>query len=296
MSVNLGDQKDADGLYPCQVKRHSFIRTSDDAVQSSLSRLRPLTFSAAFKVQDMIGEWVLHANGSNAWPFTKKLKAYDDFRKAGTFIEPNTFLSWPDLSNAFWELYRELVPFRGTVVHGSGISVGSNGTLYIAKSKQLSEAQQGAYVRAMCLLVPHLLNDRPLSGLHEAIVANDFATLHPIHKQSGFSLRPYRFDSMHVTVPENRPKRCWLFGLLSRLIRSSNPVAIKIDFDDLKTQMEHASPVPLSGVSLFELSIQVEACNRVLLWKFPPDSIPVGQLMLKEGDAATDRYLSIKSK
>ncbi|WP_053573089.1 hypothetical protein [Caballeronia cordobensis] len=33
------------------------------AVKAALSRLRPLAFSAAFKMQDMIVEWILRANG-----------------------------------------------------------------------------------------------------------------------------------------------------------------------------------------------------------------------------------------
>jgi hypothetical protein len=291
LSVNLGDEK-VDGLYPCTRTHGSFVSTSAQAVRSSLSRFRPLTFSAAFKVQDMIAEWVLRANGSDKWRFEQKLRAYDDFRKSGTFIEPNTFLSWPELSLAFWELYRELVRYRRTVIHGGGISL-TNGTLTITESPKipkppktlkLSNTEQGAYVRAMCLLIRNLLGDRALSDLHKTIVANDFTTLKPIHNQPGFTVqRSYSFQSMHVTVP-------------SHLIQSFNPIAINIDFDDLKTQMERAFPVPSPGVLLFELSIQVEEGNRVLLWEFPYDSIPVGRLMLNEGDAATDKYLSVKSK
>ena len=44
----------------------------------------------------MIAEWVLRANGSDKWRFQEKLNAYDASRKSGKFIEPNTFLSWPE--------------------------------------------------------------------------------------------------------------------------------------------------------------------------------------------------------
>ena len=51
-----------------------------------------------------------------------------------------------------------------------------------------------------CFFAPYLRHQR--SGLHEGIVANDFATLAPIHKQSGFTPRLYRLESIRAVVPE----------------------------------------------------------------------------------------------
>jgi hypothetical protein len=91
---------------------------SEDAVRAALNVFRPLAFSASFKLQDMIVEWILRANGVVEWRFSKKLSAYDSLSAAGTLIHPSFFAARPLLAGAFWELYRFLVPFRGSVVLG----------------------------------------------------------------------------------------------------------------------------------------------------------------------------------
>ena len=65
------------------------------AVRAALGRLRPLTFFASFKLQDMVVEWILRANGVSCWRFSEKLAAYKkrptNIWHSGSTWEPTFF-------------------------------------------------------------------------------------------------------------------------------------------------------------------------------------------------------------
>jgi hypothetical protein len=71
---------------------------SEPAVSEALAPFRVLAFTSAFKLQDMIAEWILEANGEHLWKFSEKLKKYDQLKRAGALHEPPAFLSSPSLS------------------------------------------------------------------------------------------------------------------------------------------------------------------------------------------------------
>jgi hypothetical protein len=110
LKINLSDKKDKDGFYPKHIGMEaSGVSSGAYAVQSALSRLRPLAFAAAFKIQDMIAEWILHANGSTAWIFKQKIADYRSMRRTLAWSEPSAFATRAIVSSsAFWELYGAL--------------------------------------------------------------------------------------------------------------------------------------------------------------------------------------------
>jgi hypothetical protein len=285
LRINLADRKNDEARYPATIGHVSTVSMSDQAVRAALSRLRPLAFVTAFKLQDMIAEWILRANGSTAWAFKAKLKDYDTKNKSGTLHEPDVFVHWPLLSTAFWELYKALTPFRSAVVHASGFSIHSDNALEIwhnTQSLRLSDSQQASYIRAMCLLTKQLLNKSPFSGLREAMVASDFSTLAPIHHQAGFTHRPIRFESMHVNLPSSASK--------------SGPFESMVDFGELTRQAAATFPTASNGVLFLQLIIKGEDSSRLLAWSFPPESIPTGKVVIREGDPAYDKYLVVRAK
>src|SRR5262249_15268163 len=56
-----------------------------------------------------------------------------------------------------------------------------------------------------CFLAPYWRNKR--TGLDEGILRNEFATLAPIHKQSGFTPRLYRLESIRAPTTEPQQSR-----------------------------------------------------------------------------------------
>src|SRR3989442_907145 len=75
VSLTLGDIAPG-GAQRAAAHSQGLVSSSEGAVHGALERLRPLAFSAAFKLQDMVVEWILHANGIHVWQFSKKVKEY----------------------------------------------------------------------------------------------------------------------------------------------------------------------------------------------------------------------------
>jgi hypothetical protein len=147
LRLTLSETKNEEGFYPWHIGlTASGISIGADAVRSALSRLRPLAFAAAFKVQDMIVEWVLHANGSKAWKFWEKIAEYDAMEKAGTLCEPVAVAKRKVTSKAFWELYKALTPFRNEIIHKNSFSLVGSTLTVSAKGNtlSLSDREQGS--------------------------------------------------------------------------------------------------------------------------------------------------------
>ena len=162
LAFNLSDSKNAEGFYPAhRSMKAEGITVGDQAVRSALSRLRPLAFSSAFKMHDLIVEWILGANGSTSWRFKDKITDYERMLKGGTLSEPPALASWSLGSQAFWALYKSLTPFRNQIVHGGGFSLAGS-TLNIfhqGKKLSLSDGEQGAYIRATCLIADRVMQN-----------------------------------------------------------------------------------------------------------------------------------------
>ena len=283
-TVTLGDLTPSGELKRI-VSAHAVFRMSDDAVRAALDRIRPLAFSAAFKLQDMVAEWVLRANGTTDWPFSKKLKAYDDLRIAGTLIEPPFFAEHGHLSRAFWELYRFLVPFRGTVVHAGGVVLAQDGTVSVTKDRQtlhLSPDEQAAYMRATCLTAKILTEQVTRDTFLQELIESDLLVLQKYHGQQGLTVHEAKLGAITVHVPASR-------------ISEHAPVVVDIDFDLLRRTMEKDRAVGPKGRVYFSASILVPNAGRLLTWELPFENVPQGVVRLREGDPVYDPFLSIET-
>ena len=90
----------------------------------------PLVLVTAFKLLDMILEWVLDQNGyQSTFRFAQKLKAL-----RGSVQFPPLIGSRPWLQTRIVSLYASLIPLRGTIIHDRHFQAMS-GNLLIATSK-----------------------------------------------------------------------------------------------------------------------------------------------------------------
>lgn len=90
----------------------------------------PLVFVSAFKLLDMLIEWVLEENGSPAtFRFQQKI---DRLSRAPIF--PGVIEARPWLKERLIGLYRGLEPLRGTIIHGRHFT-STDGNLRVAASK-----------------------------------------------------------------------------------------------------------------------------------------------------------------
>ncbi|UWU80719.1 hypothetical protein N2603_20310 [Bradyrhizobium huanghuaihaiense] len=278
LQLDLSAGKNAQGLYPREARMTSAISISAGAVQSALSRLRPLAFAAAFKLQDMIVEWILRANASRPGSFQDKIRKYDELMAAGRFVEPLAFANRSALSGAFWELYRALTPFRNKIIHKNSFCV-TGSTLTIATGGQnsnLSDAEQGSYIRAMCLIADALVSDAKIEGVAAYIVENDLCILHAVHKVAGLTARTFRVVSIAGT-------------LLGRL-NANGCVEGDVDFDAIRQSAEAAFPPGANGILLFDLALTITGANRDVKWLFPSTTAPAGNVVIAENAPEFEAY------
>ena len=91
----------------------------------------PLVFVSAFKLLDMLMEWVIEANGHKVdFKFSKKL---DQLKKNPRFPPSIESRIW--LKQRLLGLYKTLEPYRGTVIHHNQF-VSTNGHLEVTTTKK----------------------------------------------------------------------------------------------------------------------------------------------------------------
>lgn len=260
-------------------------RISDGAVKEVLEYFDILAFTTAFKLQDMIVEWIMRANGENAWRFKEKLDAYDRFLKAGTLHQPQEFTRKPHIANAFWELYRKFVNARNALTHGPIARYGSNGFLLeIDKGKPslpFDVHMQAAYLRIVGLVAAELISLKGVfNSYHDALVENDLATLAPIHGTSSFKKRSIRFTALRLKVGKKSAKQL-------------DPYICNIDFPYFRRRMEKMFPVGTGGELFYTFEVIAKADGRDLFWGIPPEKIPNASQELREDDPLFQPFLKI---
>jgi hypothetical protein len=124
--------------------------SSQEDVRRALRRLAPLAFQAAFKVQDMVIESIVRANGSDAWKFSDKIRVYAALRES---VVPSFFREEPRLAAAHFALYQRLSRRRNVLVHGSSFEMKEDGELIIwdadGSTLTMSQKQQRAYIETV---------------------------------------------------------------------------------------------------------------------------------------------------
>jgi hypothetical protein len=285
VTLTLGDLT-PDGELRRAISAVGRTEMSGAAVRAALNRLRPLAFSASFKLQDMVVEWILRANNALDWSFSKKLNAYDKLRKFASLVEPVFLATRPVLARAFWELYRFLVPFRGAVVHSGGVILGPDGTVSITKDARtldFTPPQQASYMRSTCLTAKILSAQTRNDPFLEHLIEGDLSELQTYHGQPGLVVRRARIAALTVHVPPSH-------------IVERGPLAVRIDFDHLRQTMEKSYPVGADGRLYFSASILVKDDTRQATWELPIEAIPSGLVILREGDDQYDRFLRVSAK
>lgn len=122
----------------------------------------PLVFVTAFKILDMLIEWILVQNGQPAtFRFAQKIAAVKGSK--GAILFPPTIEVRPWLRERLIPLYEHLEPLRGTIIHDRHFA-SANGELDVSSSKgstvgavvKISAADLRNLALVMLLIVRHL--------------------------------------------------------------------------------------------------------------------------------------------
>lgn len=119
-----------DGGLPRQTKYASVHIAIGDWRREFLQAGAPLVFVTAFKLLDMLIEWVLAQNGKTpTYRYVEKIRALKEPVRFPALIETRTWLR-----ERLIALYEQLEPLRGTIVHARHFKTAS-GTLQVSSSK-----------------------------------------------------------------------------------------------------------------------------------------------------------------
>lgn len=262
--------------------KHVFAEVSDSlcgrAVQRALNEFRPLAFALAFKIQDVLAEVVLEASGvanARGFSFTDKRKRIGALRASSGLLEPDVLANNAKISEAWWNLYFDLEPFRGAIHHsGTVIRIADSVEITTLRPKRLgatlalNPVDQGSYVRIACLVAEAVLDYGRFDALRRRLVASDVAALERLHRVVGASEGPARLERVKLAVAET-------------YAQATSPFACEIDFDEVAAS---------AGAPLIDLEIEATVGGRNLAWSIPADSYPHGKRIVKEGDPEFDRW------
>lgn len=281
LNLNLSEGKNAEGFYRRDISvKVGPLVVGEQLVRSALSRLRPLAFSSTFKMHDLIVEWILRANGSTSWTFREKIADSERMRKGGTLSEPPVLASWHLGSQAFWALYKSLTPFRNEVVHGGGFSLAESrlDILHRGRKLSLSNEEQAAYVRAICLIADAAMRNGAVEILDVYRIEHDFHTLCKVHGVAGLKPRPLRIASVQVAA--------------QGFAAADGRISANINFDDIKREAERTFPTE-GEILAYDLTVRAEDGSRRVGWHFPPLAAPTGERRVAEGDPEFEPYVTV---
>lgn len=119
-----------DGRPPRQVVHGRVSLDLGDWRPGFLNVGAPLIFTTAFKLLDMVIEWVLAQNGrAPNFRFSEKIKKLEERPSFPPLIETR-----PQLRERLVALYKELAPLRGTIIHNRHFT-SADGVLSVSVSK-----------------------------------------------------------------------------------------------------------------------------------------------------------------
>jgi hypothetical protein len=165
----------------------------------------PLVFVTAFKILDMLIEWVLIQNGKHSTHrFEQKIKALKE-----PVLFPKLIETRPWLRERLIALYEHLEPLRGTIIHARHFSA-AEGTLKISCSKygtigpvvEITSKDLRNLALALVSLVRYLEGLWTMDLFQEKSLRRAFDELAHLHKLPLMGQLPPAFLSVRLFVPD----------------------------------------------------------------------------------------------
>lgn len=235
------------------------------AAQSIMDAMMPLTFTASYKMLDMIFEWILEENWRSGnisnvpWRFSDKLKLLANNSKLQF---PPLFMSQQYLHVYSEALFRQLLPYRDAIVHDKNFSV-SGDTLTISSSKKgtsltLSRVQIGCLVRFVIALVRALAGVLVVGTYIDNLLRYYLDVLATAHGLATFNQQMPILVHVKLTVPKHG---------------DSFPA-------NLKQARDTVTRIHPGKYVVFNLTVlAVEGDNLIAEWYFAAEEVPTSDLV-----------------
>jgi hypothetical protein len=235
------------------------------AAQSIMEAMVPLTFTASYKMLDMIFEWILEENHRSGniskvpWRFSDKLKLLANRSKLRF---PSLFMSQRYLHVYSETLFRQLLPYHNAIVHDNSFSV-SGDPLTLSSSKNgisltLNCVQIGCLVRFVIALVRALAGVIVVDTYTDNMLRYHLNVLATAHGLATFNQRMPLLVDVELTVPKHG---------------DSFPANLKQARDTVR-RIHPGKDV------VFNLTVlAVEGENLITKWYFAAEEVPASDLV-----------------
>ncbi len=251
---------------------------SEPAVKDALLRFVPLVFAAAFKIQDMVVEWTLAANGINEWQFSKKIIAYKRIASTGGFVLPPFLAADRDVERGCFALFERLSAYRNALTHGDNFALHADGKLEIldksANVLVLELKDLGHYLRICDLLVDLVVGVHPLGSPEHRVMRYALAELLRLHGVPVAIVRKPRLSHLNLRFR-------------GAALANGRPAVADVDLTAVHARMAFLNPVGVDGELVLALTVIAEVPEGDLVWDVKPEEVERGgMLTLREGDLA----------
>jgi hypothetical protein len=280
MNITLGDLAE-NGNLRSTVNVVISENISASAVGTALSRLKPLAFSACFKLHDMMVEWILRANECTDWQFKKKISAYNKLKNSNTLIEPDLFVQRGEISEVFWGLYQSLVNFRNPIAHSGGTRINADGAIEIERHESvltLTHGELGSYIRGMSIIANHYIGSISIDPHLAHLLNFDLSALKKHHNVALPNTRTPILTKLNLEIPADK-------------LESITPIKATIDFGMLRQRMVQTYSSDDPSRLFYSTHVRASTAVDRAAWLFPIQTTPFGVVTLTVGDEEFDKYL-----
>lgn len=257
-------------------------RTSDRRVREALGIMRPHAFATAFKVHDMILEWILGPKPAKAgkkpprWTLEEK---GDAVRSLSASDLP------PELQDAarlktVLDLFDVLIEPRNVATHRKGIDLRADGAVAFGlsppKVSEISDELQGSYLRSMAILGEALASVRALDRFRALRLDASLSKLSVLPGLTPIQAVEPEWIELDVEVPAG--------GIVGVA-----PLTCRVDFDLIgRVWREHEGRSPNKVILGM---VRVRAAGASFSWHFAPDALLAGVVDLAKGVPQHDVHI-----
>ncbi|MGO9614359.1 MAG: hypothetical protein ACLPX5_15185 [Dissulfurispiraceae bacterium] len=243
--------------------------------QGVIDAITPLTFTASFKILDMLHEWILEENVSSGvitevpWRFSEKVKLI----KATSLSYPPLFVSNTYIKDYTLALFTNLLPYRDEIVHRHNFSVNQNKLSLIdsktANNLTLDRMQMGYLVRLVVSLARCLGGKLGFDTYLDRLIKYYFDRFTMIHQLVSFNQKLPIVVNVELIVPKEA---------------DSFPA-------DLKFVRHRVAQIHPGQDVFFNLTIILKDEENVMAkWLFPVKCVPAADVL----DLTLDSYVDFR--
>lgn len=261
-----------------QTNLHKKVGFSDvfgaQAAQKIINSMTPLTFTACYKILDMIFEWVLEENyigdriknkkHPSQWRFSEKIEQIPSLK----LVYPPEIAAQLYLRDYLFALYKNLLEIRHEIVHRNNFSVSDDGKLSVTIAKgnftlELTTNELNALAKTLVTIARILSGELEYGLLQEKSLKYHLDLTQKVHQLDKFNQLKPRLISVKLDVGREN-------GVFPA---------------DLKFVREQLAGMHPNADVLFDLEIVGLVDDQPKsFWKIPVDSIPNIDLLVLPSD------------